>query len=282
MSPEEGGRSPLEWEARWGTAAGYAAFAAAALLLTSFAYRVSTIPPAPPKPAAALGWLAAQSAPLLFLTALQGAGFLCAGAALYYLYRVVRHRRPLTPAASGVLALAGPLILVAGLLATHVLVTSTASSFLVSGPRTDARALELLQGTFARVLFYVRSAGWSALAFASVLISINGLRAGILSRFLGILGVILGVLYVLPIPPGPTVLQVLWFVALGGLFSGRWPGGRGPAWETGEATPWPGSAERRAALEAPEGSGGTATEHEPGNGPSEESGPRKRKRKRRR
>jgi hypothetical protein len=32
------------------------------------------------------------------------------------------------------------------------------------------------------------------------------------------------------------------------LFLGRWPGaaGRGPAWETGEAIPWPSAAERRA------------------------------------
>jgi hypothetical protein len=130
----------------------------------------------------------------------------------------------------------------------------------------------------------VRSAGWSALAFASVLVSINGLRAGVLSRFMGILGVILAFLYVVPVPPGPTVLQFLWFAALGGLFADRWPGGRGPAWESGEAIPWPGSAERRAAIQSEAEPEQPAIEREAeGTGGDRPplSGPKKRKRRRR-
>jgi len=45
-----------------------------------------------------------------------------------------------------------------------------------------------------------------------------------------------------------AVVQAFWLGALGALLVGRWPGGRGPAWETGEADPWPSSAERRAEL----------------------------------
>ena len=43
---------------------------------------------------------------------------------------------------------------------------------------------------------------------------------------------------VLPLVASP-IIQLFWLSALGALFYGRWPSGRGPAWETGEATPWP-------------------------------------------
>jgi len=33
------------------------------------------------------------------------------------------------------------------------------------------------------------------------------------------------------------------------LFLDRWPGGRGPAWQTGEEIPWPGAAQQREEME---------------------------------
>ena len=47
---------------------------------------------------------------------------------------------------------------------------------------------------------------------------------------------------------------MFWLGALGGLFPGRWPGGRGPAWETGEPDPWP-TPERRMGLLQEEAAG---------------------------
>src|SRR5436190_17605633 len=65
------------------------------------------------------------------------------------------------------------------------------------------------------------------------------MRAGLLSRFMGVLGLILGALFVLPLIASP-IIQLFWLLALGALFMGLWPGaGRGPAWESGEAEPWP-------------------------------------------
>jgi hypothetical protein len=70
------------------------------------------------------------------------------------------------------------------------------------------------------------------------------MRAGLLSRFMGVLGVILGALFVLPLIASP-IIQLFWLIALGALFMNIWPGGgRGPAWETGEAVPWPAAHER--------------------------------------
>ena len=94
--------------------------------------------------------------------------------------------------------------------------------------------------------------GQLALAVAFVLISLNAMRAGLLTRFLGILGVIVGVLTIFPIGP-VLVVQPVWLLALGFIFAGSWPGGVPPAWRTGRAEPWPsrpaGRRARRAARE---------------------------------
>jgi hypothetical protein len=81
-------------------------------------------------------------------------------------------------------------------------------------------------------------------AFLFVMLPLRARRAGLLSPFMSILGVLCGILLVLPVLP-PVILQAFWLGAIGALFLGKWPGGRGPAWETGEADPWPSPAQRR-------------------------------------
>jgi hypothetical protein len=85
-------------------------------------------------------------------------------------------------------------------------------------------------------------------------------------------------------------VQCFWLMMLAVLFSGRWPGGRPPAWQTGNAEPWPSSAEIRQqrAKAAAERRGETyeppAEDEEPEPvtaGPSPSASVRKRKRKRR-
>ena len=85
-------------------------------------------------------------------------------------------------------------------------------------------------------------------AFLFVMLPLRARRVGLMSPFMGILGVIAGILLVLPLLPGvPVIIQAFWLGALGLLFLGNWPGGRGPAWETGEAVPWPSPASSAAA-----------------------------------
>ena len=79
------------------------------------------------------------------------------------------------------------------------------------------------------------------------MISLNAMRAGLVSRLVGTLGIIVGVLYVIPI--GIQILQLFWLGGLGLLFLNRWPGGRGPAWQTGEEIAWPGAAQQRQEIE---------------------------------
>jgi hypothetical protein len=75
----------------------------------------------------------------------------------------------------------------------------------------------------------------------------GAMRAGLLTRWMGILGIFSGVLVFLPI--GGATLEIVpafWMVAMGILYLGRWPNGDPPAWAAGEARPWPSQAEIRA------------------------------------
>jgi hypothetical protein len=78
---------------------------------------------------------------------------------------------------------------------------------------------------------------------------------------MGVLGVILGALFVLPLIASP-IIQLFWLLALGALFLNLWPGGRGPAWETGEPEPWP-SAQGRLGRPAEENDEEEEPEPEP-------------------
>ena len=98
-------------------------------------------------------------------------------------------------------------------------------------------------------------AGQLSLGFAFVLISLNAMRVGLLTRFMGVLGIIVGVLFVIPLGT-LQVVQPFWLLALTALFLGRWPNGVPPAWKTGEAEPWPSQQELREQREQAKGAQG--------------------------
>jgi hypothetical protein len=68
---------------------------------------------------------------------------------------------------------------------------------------------------------------------------------------MGILGVITGALVVFQLTGVSSVIQAFWLGALGLLFLEKWPGGRGPAWESGQPEPWPSAAQRRGLVPTP-------------------------------
>jgi hypothetical protein len=124
-----------------------------------------------------------------------------------------------------------------------------------------------------------------------VYLPLQALRAGLLTRFFGTLGMALGVSLI--ILPQAQLLIALWFGYLGLLFVGRVPGGRPPSWDAGEAIPWPRPGdEKDAPRQASDAIEGSATEVEAAEGDSEagggqagrgdQAGSAKRKRKRRR
>jgi hypothetical protein len=125
---------------------------------------------------------------------------------------------------------------------------------------------------------------------AVVTTSIVAMRVGLLTRLLAYVGIGAAVLLVLQ-PTAVVLLQTYWLGALAVLFSGRWPSGTPAAWASGEAVPWPSSAELRErrvrAAEARRGDGGNGAREDAIEGaeaamgrPSPATSRRKRKRRR--
>jgi hypothetical protein len=90
--------------------------------------------------------------------------------------------------------------------------------------------------------------GKLGLAVILLYVGLWGMRTGLLTRFWGSLGMALGVATLL----GLVLFLVVWFVYIGLLLLGALPGGRPPAWASGEAIPWPTPGEKAAAELEPE------------------------------
>jgi len=185
---------------------------------------------------------------------LQAVAVLLLAPIMYYLFRATRWRRSETPPIALILVLAGPVAAAVLSVATTLLQIHAATKFSHLGPLfpklANDRADHYIRQGAAPVVGYLGLLAGFAVGAGVAVISLNAMRAGLLSRFMGILGVILGVLTAIPIFfGGPSVIQFFWLIALGILILDRWPGGRGPAWDEGEAIPWPSAAQRRAEMQ---------------------------------
>jgi hypothetical protein len=160
---------------------------------------------------------------------------------LDFLYRATRVRNPQLPKQIRPLPWIGGVGVAVFTLAYQIALAVDVKHFATHGSQTYREARKAIDAGVPPLLgLFVQL----ALALAIVLISINAMRAGLLTRFLGYLGVISGVLFVLALVPIPIV-QVYWLGALAMLFAGRTPSGTPPAWRSGEAMPWPSAAEMR-------------------------------------
>ena len=268
----------LEWEARNGPRAAVAAFVSAGLALGSMLLQIVQIGTPPDGEREALLRVDEHRTDFFVSLGLQVASYFLLAAALFYLLRATMYRRAETPSFSlGLLALA-PILLGVGGLLNQLELNDVTDQFLSSGERTDKRAEDLLDDR--NILGgALGSGGTLCLALSFVLISLNAMRAGLLSRFMGALGMIVGGLLILPIlPGGQSTVQIFWVAALGVLFLGRWPSGRGPAWEAGEAVPWPSAAEIRGDVPEAAGPAEPAAEADPA--AEEDAPPPRRSRKR--
>jgi hypothetical protein len=117
-----------------------------------------------------------------------------------------------------------------------------------------------------------------------VYIPLQSLRAGLLTRFLGSLGIALGASMILILPIA-VIAMLAWTGFLGLVFVGRVPGGRPPAWDAGEAVPLQRPGEAPAGRRGGEPIEGEATEVDADrqqSGDSEQSTAERPKRKRKR
>jgi hypothetical protein len=213
-------------------------------------------------------------------------GFLAIGFALTYLGRATAARRSELPRPALYLPWAGAIILALQALLSAIGTNAAVNDFL-DGRRTVDAARDLTGNGLLVFGSILDLAGRLAMGAAFVLVCLNAMRAGLLTRFMGVLGIIVGALLVIPLGSPLPIVQVFWLLALGALILGYWPSGLPPAWSSGEARPWPSSAEvreqRRAEMERRRGPARPEPEAEPVEVPAgiEHPSSKKRKRKRR-
>lgn len=181
----------------------------------------------------------------LAATVLQALSVIFLGAVLLYVLRCITNRKPdAVPSAVQPLVILAPLLVMVGGILSELDVIDIADQFTSSGPRTEARADDLLADR-STVPVFIGFGGNIALGFSLVMVNLHAMRIGLMTRFIGIIGIVVGALYVLPIFAGPLILQIFWLGALMAIFLGRWPGGRGESWDTGEPGVWLSASEQR-------------------------------------
>jgi hypothetical protein len=236
-------QAQLEWEARAGRFAALGAFVAALAPVASAIALNVILPGTIDNDVQQVNALAKHSSAFTISTAIAALGWLAFIVPLGYLLRTARARVNV-PGWLDPLIIVGPILLIAALVVGIVDVTSRAQDAL---PVTKKEATDLLRDISPAVRG-LGAAGALSIGAAFVMVSTYAGRAGLLSRFMTIIGSIIGGLTVFGTLVGagslggPIVL--FWGIALGMLFLGRWPGGRGPAWASGEAIPWPSAQDR--------------------------------------
>jgi hypothetical protein len=172
---------------------------------------------------------------------------------LLLLVDATRFRRPQTWKALRPLVLIGGVTL-AVVSVGHQAVTAIETHNFATGHDFSNHAVDnaLTKGTANVAIDYVDLLAGLSVAVGMIIAMVNAMRVGLITRWMGVLGILTGVLIFLPI--GGATLEVVpafWLVAMGILYIGKWPNGQPPAWEDGEARPWPSRAQLREAATGP-------------------------------
>jgi hypothetical protein len=280
----------LEWERRWALPAALAAFAAAILFIASTPISAANLLGSPDNEVELLREFYENRSDLLLAAILHAAAFLAFTLPLYYLFRAASTRSASVRRGLVGVVIAGPIFVAALDLIFWFAIDPAAKDFATPGGGTGVPigeyAKDLVEDqSLIGVYQGVGLAGAIGFTFAVVYTSLWGMRVGLLTRFVGTLGMALGVAQLLI--PFTVAGLMLWMAWLGLIFINRVPGGRPPAWKTGEAIPWPkpGEAPAEPSEPASDTVEGEATElgaeAENPNAPRRERAKR-RKRKRRR
>jgi hypothetical protein len=199
---------------------------------------------------------------LLVVAICQAVSVLLVAYVLVYLHRAATDRGATTPKIARLLALLGGVCSAVGALMVQIGLMVESSDFAKSSDHSTAAAHDALHGGAVVAGSFLGFFGGLSLAAAFVLICLGAMRVGLLTRFAGVLGAIVGVLFVLGgagVSSSTFIVQSFWLLMAGALILGKWPSGVPPAWTSGEAMPWPSQQEireQRAAARAARSGGG--------------------------
>jgi hypothetical protein len=190
---------------------------------------------------------------------MRGLAYLAFAWALTFLAAATRARRPELPRLVVYVGLVGAVLAAVATIISGVGTVLAVQDFL-DGPRTVDAAGDVAKNSLLQTANLLSLLAPLGVAAGVLLVSLNAMRVGLLTRFLGILGMICGGLAVFSQFVFAFV-ATFWLVAIGLIFLGRPEATVPPSWRTGKAEPWPNQREvaesRRAAREkaAPEPAG---------------------------
>lgn len=213
----------------------------------------------------------------------SGLGALLLFPVLAYLFRATRARKPMRQGAL-VAAAAGAVAFGVGTIATFALYYDVVGGLSDAADRSNSAYADAVTDSGAiSAAGTIRALGALALGAGTILITLNAMRVGLLTRFLGVLGIIVGGSLLLTGTPLPLdqqgLIRSFWLAAIALLLLGRLPGGMPPAWQTGQAEPWPSN---RPVAAAPKRGRGEARPDVPAPTPKAQHPTSKKRRKRRR
>jgi hypothetical protein len=188
---------------------------------------------------------------------INGLGLAALAATLAFLFGLARARNQELRGFVKWLAIGGGVAAGLSGIVYAIVIASKADDFVNQGAQTYEQANHLTSTGGLLALPFVGQAAALLLAVGFVLTSLNAMRVGLLTRFMGYLGIFTGILVLFPIGSPVPVVQAFWLLALAYLLSGRWPTGVPPTWRSGRAEPWPSSQQQRdQRARAPRGRGG--------------------------
>jgi hypothetical protein len=239
MSPDQ-----IADERRRGRLTAVAALLSAVLFVGSAIWSQMLASDAPQRnEPAALRFLNRHSGELIGSSALRGLALLLLLPVTLHLYRATKARRPSEPPVVLVMGIYGPIAAGIGIVVFGAALAIAASDFTDRQFQTINAAGDVFRTV--RLIGLLQVSGYLALAFWFVKGSLDAMRIGLLSRLMGVVGIVIGPGLVLP-PLAPLIpfLLPLWLVALAALFAGLSVRERPPAWDAGEAIASPSARER--------------------------------------
>lgn len=234
MSPDE-----IAAERQRGRLAGYSALAASMLMVASLAVLALTLKGEDvSNEAKKLLTIDKQPAGWIGMNMLAAMASAAMAPLLIHLAIAARTRRPTVPKLVQTLALMGPALVAIALPLQQIFQLKLAGDFADGNTFTVAAAREALKDPGFQVAASIGLAGAVAMGFAFVMVSYYGIGTGLLTRFTGTIGIIIGFATVLPILGASGILQVFWLSAMALMLIG--PEDRRPAaWGAGRVVPWP-------------------------------------------
>ncbi len=173
---------------------------------------------------------------------LQGLGLLLFAAPLLFLFQAAMYRNSAVKRPLMWLTVIGPICFALAMILLYGAYASTVSTF-IDGAPAGGDINQFAEDTLTesgpyRAFLSLQLAAALMLVISIIYTSLQAMRTGLLTRFMGTLGMAIGVGFIIFGPVGPLALGIF-ILTISLLIAGWWRGPRPPAWETGESMPWP-------------------------------------------